>query len=143
MILVDTNVLVYAANEDVGDHEAARRWLDDALSGGTTVGFAWLALIGFVRLCTSARLLPRPLTVAQATGVVDAWLGAPSAVVLEPTPDHLGIMRRLLAGTGTGGNLVNDAHLAALAIAHGATVVTYDTDFALFDGVDWRLPAAA
>lgn len=143
MILVDTNVLVYAANEDVSQHEAARRWLDAALSGGATVGFAWLALVGFVRLCTSARLLPRPLTIEQATSVVDSWLGAPSAVVLEPTADHLGIMRRLLEGARTGGNLVNDAHLAALAIGHGATVVTYDTDFALFDGVDWQLPTAA
>lgn len=143
MILVDTNVLIYAANEDVGEHEVARGWLDRALSGGATVGFAWLALVGFVRLCTSPRLLPRPLTVDQATGVVDSWLGAPGAVVLEPTADHLGIMRRLLAGTGTGGNLVNDAHLAALAIGHGATVVSFDTDFALFDGVDWQLPSAA
>lgn len=143
MTLVDTNVLVYAANEDVGAHDVARRWLDGALSGSGTVGFAWLALIGFVRLCTSSRILPSPLTTDQATEVVDAWLGAPSAVVLEPTADHVGIMRRLLAGTGTGGNLVNDAHLAALAVGHGATVVTFDTDFALFEGVDWQLPAVA
>ena len=143
MILVDTNVLVHAANEDVGEHEVARQWLDDALSGGATVGFAWLALIGFVRICTSPRILPRPLTAAQAIGVVEAWLGAPGAVVLEPTADHLGVMRRLLAARGSGGNLVSDAHLAALAIGHGATVVTYDTDFALFDGVDWRLPSAS
>src|SRR5690606_11336350 len=116
--LVDANVLLYAVNADAAHHERSRRWLDDALSGADTVAFAWIALLAFVRLSTTAGLFPSPLAVDAAMDRVDAWLSAAPSVVLEPTVDHAQVVRRLLAGVGVGGNLVNDAHLAALAIEH-------------------------
>jgi predicted nucleic acid-binding protein len=73
---------------------------------------------------------------------VDAWLGASPAVVVEPTPDHARIVRRLLGEIGVGGNLVNDAHLAALAIEHRCGIVSFDNDFGRFEGVTWRKPDA-
>jgi uncharacterized protein len=73
--------------------------------------------------------------------VVD-WCGAPGAVVLSPTPRHADILSGLLTQVGTGGNLVNDAHLAALAVEHRASIVTYDSDFGRFDGVRWDTPDA-
>ena len=85
-------------------------------------------------------LFPSPLTVREAVDRVEAWLAQPPSVVLEPTSRHLSVLAGLLASTGSGGNLVNDAHLAALAVEHDATIVTYDTDFGRFPGVRWQLP---
>jgi toxin-antitoxin system PIN domain toxin len=138
--LVDANVLLYAVNTDAPHHRASREWLDDALSGGATVGFSWIALLAFVRLSTKEGLFPSPLTAGEAFDRVDAWLAAPAAVLVEPTARHASLMRRLLDQVGAGGNLVNDAHLAALAIEHGGTVITFDHDVGRFDGVDWSLP---
>lgn len=140
MHLVDANVLLYAVNADAAHHERSRRWLDDALSGADTVAFAWIALLAFVRLSTKAGLFPSPLAVDAAMDRVDAWLSAAPSVVLEPTVDHAQVVRRLLAGVGVGGNLVNDAHLAALAIEHRCGVVSFDNDFSRFPGVSWSLP---
>ena len=140
MRLVDANVLLYAVNADARHHERARRWLDAALSGGDTVAFAWVALLAFLRLATKEGLFPSPLSVAQAMDQVDAWLAAPPAVVVTPTTDHPVVVRRLLGETGVGGNLVNDAHLAALAIEHRCEVVSFDNDFGRFGGVSWAPP---
>jgi toxin-antitoxin system PIN domain toxin len=142
MQLVDANVLLYAVNVDARHHERSRRWLDDALSGADTVAFAWIALLAFVRLSTKLGLFPAPLSAEEAMDRVAAWLGAEPAVVVEPTADHAGIVRRLLAAVGTGGNLVNDAHLAALSIEHRCGIVSFDNDFARFDGVRWSPPGA-
>jgi predicted nucleic acid-binding protein len=82
------------------------------------------------------------LTIDQAMDRVDAWLGADPAVVLEPTSDHARPVRTLLATVQTGGNLVNDAHLAALSIEHRCGIVSFDTDFGRFPGVRWQPPPA-
>lgn len=140
MKLVDANVLLYAVNTDARHHERSRRWLDDALSGEETVAFAWIALLAFVRLTTKVGLFPAPLSLDAAMDRVDAWITAPPAVVVEPTVDHARIVRDLLRDVGTGGNLVNDAHLGALAIEHRCGLVSFDNDFGRFPGVDWSEP---
>lgn len=143
MKLVDANVLLYAVNRDARHHEESRIWLDSALSGQATVAFSWVALLAFVRLSTKAELFPRPLDVDGALARVHAWTTAPPAVIVEPTSDHAVILERLLNGVGVGGNLVNDAHLAALAIEHRCSIVSYDNDFSRFDGVTWERPGGA
>ncbi|MEJ7764429.1 MAG: type II toxin-antitoxin system VapC family toxin [Acidimicrobiales bacterium] len=140
MKLVDANVLLYAVNSDAVHHERSRRWIDGALSGEDTVAFAWIALLAFVRLSTKVGLFPAPLTVDQAMDRVDSWVGAGPAVVVEPTAQHGTILRGLLRSVGVGGNLVSDAHLAALAIEHRCGVLSFDNDFARFPGVEWTLP---
>lgn len=142
MRLVDANVLLYAVNSDAPHHERSVRWLDSALSGSETVGFAWIVLVAFIRLSTKVELFDRPLTVDEAMDQVDAWLGAPAAVIVDPTPTHSTMLRRFLAEIGTGGNLTNDAHLAALALEHRCGVVSFDHDFARFDGVESGPPPA-
>lgn len=141
MKLVDANVLLYAVNEDAPRHEVARRWLDAALSGQDTVAFAWIALLAFVRLVTKEGLFAAPLSPDEAMDRVDAWLAAAPAVVVDPTPDHPRVLRTLLEGLGAGGNLASDAHLAALAIEHRATIVSFDHDFSRFPGVRWEPPS--
>jgi uncharacterized protein len=130
--LVDANVLLYAVNEDSPNHLAARGWLDQALGGATTVAWSWPVLLAFVRIATRPGIFARPLPVATALDVVRGWLAAPSSVVVHPTPQHLEILATQLAESGSGGSLVSDAHLAALAIEHRATVVTFDRDFQRF-----------
>jgi len=140
MKLVDANVLLYSVNSDAPHHDKSRRWLDNALSGDDTVAFAWIALLAFVRLSTKVALFPSPLGVDAALDRVDAWLGAPSAVVIEPTTDHARIVRSLLGPLGVGGNLVNDAHLAALAVENRCAIVSYDHDFTRFEGIRVEQP---
>lgn len=135
MILVDANVLIYAVNADAHHHERSRRFLDGSLSGDRTVAFAWIALLAFVRLVTKDGLFPVPLTVDQAMDRVDAWISAPGAVILSPRADHARRVRALLTEVGTAGNLVNDVHLATLALEHRADIVSFDLDFDRFDGV--------
>lgn len=142
MNVVDANVLLYAVNSDAERHDEARSWLDRSLSGRATVGFSWIVLLAFLRLSTKVGLFPSPLPVDGALARVRAWLAQPPGVVLEPTTRHLDVLSGLLAAAGTGGNLTSDAHLAALAVEHHATVITYDSDFGRFPGVEWRPPRA-
>ena len=140
MKLVDANVLLYSVNEDAPLHDRSRRWIDTSLSGSETVAFAWVALLAFVRLSTKVGLFPAPLSVDGAMDRVDAWITAPGAVVLEPTVRHPSIVRGLVSSIGTGGNLVNDAHLAALALEHRCGIVSFDHDFSRFPGITWSTP---
>ena len=142
MKLVDANVLLYAVNVDAERHEPSRRWLDGALSGQDTVAFAWVALLAFVRLATRDGLFSSPLSTDAAMDRVDAWLAAPPAVVVHPAPGHARTVRDLLRGLGAGGNLVNDAHLAALALEHRCTIMSFDHDFDRFEGVRRETPRA-
>lgn len=142
MRIVDANVLLYAVNSSSAHHSASRRWLDGALSGADTVGLAWVPLLAFVRLSTKLGLFPAPLSPADAMARVNAWCTAPSAVMVGPTPRHADILDGMLTRVGSGGNLVNDAHLAALAVEHRAGIVSYDNDFGRFDGVRWDSPDA-
>jgi uncharacterized protein len=142
MRVVDANVLLYAVNEDAQHHASSRTWLDQALGGADTVGFSWLALLAFVRLSTKPELFKSPLGIDEALDQVQAWIAAPGAVVVGPGSSHVEILRTTLAGAGVAGNLVNDAHLAALALEHHADVVSYDNDFSRFAGVRWHTPDA-
>ncbi len=141
MKVVDANILLDAVNVRAAQHEPARAWLDRSLAGEEAVGFSWLVLIAFLRLGTNPAIFPRPLSLDQAGTIVEAWLAQRAAVVLHPTPRHLAVLRGLLAPIGTAGNLVSDAHLAALAIEHGAEVISFDRDFGRFPGLRWSLPA--
>jgi len=137
--IVDANVLLYAVNRQSVQHRAAHHWLTDALTGHEVVGLPWVSLLAFIRVSTSGRIFTSPLSAADALSVVESWLAQPAAVPVEPTTRHTSVLRGLLEQAGTAGNLTTDAHIAALAIEHGATVVTFDRDFERF-GVRVQLP---
>jgi uncharacterized protein len=140
MVIVDANVLLYAVDQASAQHDQSRSWLDAALAGTEAVGLAWIVLLAFIRLGTNPTVFANPMTPDDALKQVEAWLGAPAAVAVNPTPRHATLLRGLLHTSGTGGNLVTDAHLAALAVEHGADIVSYDRDFGRFAGVRHRLP---
>jgi len=87
-------------------------------------------------------VLPNPFSVEEAHAAIAVWLTPSHTVLVEPSARHLSLLRGLLAGVGTAGNLVPDAHLAALALEYDATVISFDRDFGRFEGVRWRLPGA-
>jgi len=138
--LPDANLLIYALDDTSPRHEGAKEWLDTALSGSEPVGFAWLVLLAVLRLTTRAAVFAHPYRPEEALEVIDGWLGQPCATVVHATARHPGILRRLLVPLGTAGNLTSDAHLAALAIEHSATLCSCDADFSRFPGVDWVDP---
>lgn len=110
------------------------------MSGGERIALTWTVLLGFIRLTTSPRILERPLSVDDALRTVDAWLAQPSVTPLEPGDNHWMILRELVADAGAAGNLTTDAHLAALAIEHGAELCSTDSDFARFKRLRWTNP---
>jgi len=142
VILPDVNLLLYAIDTTSPRHDAARSWLEHRLSDSETVAFSWSALTAFVRLSTHASVFEQPLTPAQSFDIVEGWLEQPSVIVVHPGNRHHFMMRELLEPLGTAGNLVPDAHLAALALEHGATLHSSDHDFARFAGLRWIDPLA-
>ena len=141
MILPDANLLLYAVNSSSDRHAAALGALQRSLDDARAVAFAWTVLLAFLRLSTRRGIFPSPLSIDDALQVVERWLEHPRVQVVHPGERHAQILGQLLRSAGTAGNLTTDAHLAALAIEHGATIVTFDRDFARFDGVRWTVPA--
>ena len=140
MKLVDTNVLIYATNEDAQHHRSARSWLVNALSDTETLLIPWICVVAYLRISTNPRSIQHPLTVSAAVTFIRPVLDSASVITGEPDARHLDRVAGLLAPLGRGGNLVNDAHIAALAQQYGATVVSYDFDFGLFPDVAWERP---
>jgi toxin-antitoxin system PIN domain toxin len=140
MKLVDLNLLIYAVNRDAPHHDAARRWWESCLSGREPIALAWVVILGFLRITTSERIMVKPLTSEEAIGSVDSWLNRPNVRVLSPTERHWDIFRRIISPLGSAGNLTTDAHLAALAIEHGATLCSTDVDFSRFQMLQWTNP---
>jgi hypothetical protein len=138
--VVDVNLLLYAVNRDAEQHAAAKAWLDRTLSGTERVALPWIVVLAFLRLVTSPRVFAKPLPVTQALSIVDSWLERPQVVALAPTEAHWPALRALLSDAGTAGNLVTDAHLAALALEHEAELCSSDTDFRRFQGLKWTNP---
>ena len=141
MTLVDLNVVLYAVNTASARHVEARAWWESALEGDEPVGLAWPVITGFLRLSTHASILPRPFTVEQACARVERWLSQPPVRIVRETDEQWRHLRRFVSDTGTGGNLTVDAHLAALAVSLGATIVSFDHDFARCPGLRWINPS--
>ena len=142
MKLPDVNLLVYAADDSSRHHARARLWLEQTLSGTEEVGFAWMVLLGFLRVSTNPAAFGNALSPDRALEYIDSWLDSPMATVVHPSERHADHMRDLLMPLGTAGNLTNDAHLAALAIENGAELCSSDNDFSRFEGVRWVNPLA-
>ena len=141
MKLVDLNVLLYAVNRDAPRHEAIRSWWEKALVDDDPVALPWVVILGFLRLATNSRVFADPLSPNQAIEHVEAWLAHPNVRLVAEIEEHWRILKELLTEAGTAGNLTTDAHLAALAISHGATLASCDADFGRFRSLRWENPA--
>jgi hypothetical protein len=140
MKIVDLNVLLYVVDRNSPHHDVALQWWTMALASNERIGLTWTVAIGFLRVATSPRVFPHPLSAEQALEVLDAWWRHPNVVVARESEDHWSILRALLADAGTAGNLSSDAHLAAIAIGYGASLVSFDADFGRFQKLRWEKP---
>lgn len=129
-MLVDANILLFAVDETSRFHTPAARWLTDQLNGPRRVGLPWQSLAAFLRISTHPRASERPLSPTDAWGHVEDWLASDAAWVPLPTERHADLLGSLIAAYDLRGNVISDADLAALAIEHGLTVCSADTDFA-------------
>jgi toxin-antitoxin system PIN domain toxin len=142
-MLVDANVLLYARDSRSPSHERARAWLTEHLNGPVRIGLPWPSLMAFVRVSTHPRAYERPLSPSQAWEQVEGWLEAPASWIPEPTRAHADVLGILMRRYELRGNIVSDAHLAALAIEHGLTLCSADTDFARFTELRWIDPVSS
>jgi toxin-antitoxin system PIN domain toxin len=142
VILIDANILIYAHVNSFAQHPAARDWLDQQLNGPGPVGLPWGSLLAFLRLVTNPRVFENPEPIGGAWRQVQDWFACEVVWTPKPTERHVEILGQFLALPGMHGNLVPDAHLAALAVEHGLTLCSTDGDFARFQGLRWLNPIA-
>jgi toxin-antitoxin system PIN domain toxin len=140
VILIDSNILIYAHAVESPHHQIAKSWLDQQFNGPGRVGIPWLSILAFLRLMTNIRIVNRPLPIADVWLVVAEWLAHPNVWIPQPTEQHSAILGELLTTARIQGNLVSDAHLAALAIEHGLMLCSADSDFARFPALRWMNP---
>lgn len=141
-MLIDANLLLYAVDSTAPAHGRAIAWLTERLNGDHRVGIPWESLTAFVRIVTHPRATARPLTPEDAWAFVEDWLGVPNVWVPGPTDRHADVFGSLVRRYRLTGNLIPDAHLAALAVEHGLQVCSADTDFARFTEIRWHNPVA-
>ena len=140
MILVDANILIYAYDKSSPQHSAAQEWLDQQLNGNVRVGLPWLNMLAFLRIVTNPRAMKNPESMDNAWRQVVDWLACAPVWIPQPTERHAEILGGLLTQPSIFGNLLSDAHIAALAIEHGLTLCSADGDFARFSGLRWLNP---
>ena len=140
MILCDVNVLVYAFREDLEQHPTYHAWVEDAVNNDEPFGISNLVASGFVRVVTNRKIFVEPSRLEPAFQFLRDLRSAPAAVPVREGLRIWPIFEDLCRKVGAKGNLVPDAHLAALAIESGCTLVSADRGFARFPGLRWRHP---
>jgi toxin-antitoxin system PIN domain toxin len=141
MLLPDVNVLLYAHRADsTPDHPRYAEWVSRLATGPEPFALSVLTLGGFVRIATNLRVFRRPSTLEEAFAFVSELVRRPTARVVAPGPGHLAIFEQLCREAAAAGKLVADAQHAAVAIEHGCTMVTTDSDFDRFPGLRWQHP---
>ena len=140
MIIPDINLLVYAHDSEFPRHGEVRDWWEELMNGSGSVGLAWIAMLGFIRITTNSKILENPIEPAAACAYVRSWLDRPQSIVIHPGDRHAEILFQLLEQAGSAGNLTTDAHLATLAIEHQAELHSADADMARFPGLRWVNP---
>ncbi len=135
MITPDANIVLYAYNEDAPKHTEAKEWFEEQFSLTVSFGLSWQVITAFLRISTNPRAFPQPFDLPEAIDIVDEWIAHPNIEILTPTTNHWTIFQKLIIEGQTKAALMMDAHLAALAIEHNATLATTDRDFSKFSGL--------
>lgn len=145
MFLVDTNVLVYAADRRATEHPVCLESLERWRRRDAPWYVSWGVLYEFLRIVTHPRVLRRPWSARSAWQFVQRLLAAPALGVLTESPRHRSVLHQLVSeDPRLAGNLFHDAHIAAVMREHGLRrIVTYDRDFGRFDFVQAVEPPAA
>lgn len=140
MFLPDVNVLIYAHRNDVPEHPACAEWLSRVANGPEPFALSTLVLTAVVRIVTHPKAYSPPSTHDEVFGFLNGLTSRHNARLVAPGRRHLEIFEDLCRRSGATGKLVADAQHAAVAIEHGCTFVTADSDFKRFPGLRWRHP---
>ena len=144
MILPDVNVLVFAFRREAAGHDRYAAWLTELVGGGDELALHEAPLAAFVRIVTNARIFAQPAPTSAALDFVNRLVAAPRGRWLSAAAPAWARFDRLLReDPAIRANLVPDALLAALALAHGARLATADRGFARYPGLAWFDPATA
>lgn len=145
MVLVDTNVLVYAADADSPHHMSCRAWLEQRRARPDAWYTTWPVLYEFLRITTHARVMRRPWSARDAWTFASALLASPGLGVLVATQRHADVAAGVLDELPfLAGNLLHDAHTAILMREHGIRrICTRDADFYRFPFLEVIDPAQA
>lgn len=140
---IDVNVLLYASDADSPLHHRASAFLRQCVSGREVFCLAWVSLMSYLRMATHPAIFSRPLAHEEAARNVEALLAVPHCRVISEEEGFWDRYREVTQDVPTRGNLVPDAHLAALLSQHGVvTLYTHDRDFRKFGFLDVRDPLA-
>lgn len=140
---IDVNVLLYASDQASPRHAAAVQFLEHRALDPDLLYLAWPTVMGYLRIATHPRIFSQPLSPAEALGNVEALLSLPRVRVLAEAGGFLPVYREVTGGFPVRGNLVPDAHLAALLRQHGIQrLYTADADFRKFAFLEVRDPFA-
>jgi len=142
VIIPDINLLIYAHNSSAPQHERARNWWEQTITGSEPIGIAWVVILGFVRLLSNPKVVLNPSDPPELLSAVNEFLSQPTVRVVSPAAGHAETMIKLFRESGATGRLTTDIHLAALAIDLGARLATNDTDFARFPSLRTINPLA-
>lgn len=140
MILPDANLILYAFIKDFPQHQKSKAWLERTINDEKTIGLAWQVITAFIRIGTNPKIFKTPMTIKQVEDRIGLLQSYSNVIVIAPSEKHWQIFLKLLKDTNATGDLVMDAHLAALAIEHNARIATTDSDFKIFPDLKFFNP---
>ena len=140
---IDVNILLYASDQGCPQHARSVDFLQSCAAGGQVFCLAWLTLMSYLRMATHPRIFSQPLSHADAVSNVEALMALPHCRVIGEQEGFWNVYLEVTGDVPTRGNLVPDAHLAAVLRQNGiATLYTHDRDFRKFAFLDVRDPLA-
>lgn len=138
---IDVNILLYASDQTSPLHDKATGFVEHCIEGREVFCLAWTTLMSYVRMATHPSIFRRPLTHDEATRNIEALIATPHCRVISEEDGFWDVYREVTRDVPTRGNLVPDAHLAALLRQHGVkTLYTHDKDFRKFAFLQARDP---
>jgi len=144
MLLPDVNVLVYAHRRDsTPEHPRYAAWLTELARGPEPFALSVLVLAAIVRIVTNPKIFVRPSSLDEVFEFITELAERPTARIVAPGPEHVQILEGLCRAANASGKLVGDAQHAAVAVEHGCTLVSTDSDFARFPSLRWQHPLRA
>lgn len=142
-MLVDANILLYAVDATSAHHHPAAEWLVEAMNGPRRVALTWSTIGAFLRIATHPRVFAQPLSGSAAADHVEQWLSRDQVWIPAATERTAALLQAVVRRHGVTGNLVTDAQLVAIAVEHGLSIVSADSDFARFPEIAWDNPLSS